>query len=330
MTLDPAIPSSYKQLYRAAKAKSKIRLRIKVISDEAGKPADPEPSKSEPVATAEESKAPLIVPTVTEKIPAPSVAETDDKQSVSSHTVKVDDNDIARSHYHDQLAGISWERQLGMRLREPPSPQTCGTTWQVHCNSCDRNIVDGHFHCGICDGGDYDLCEACVNAGVVCPGQGHWLIKRFVKGGKVVTSTTERLGPRPRTQEPKSTEVPREAKIEQPHMDRTRTCNSCIRGKPYCLFHHPSSRLTIVKVLPEKLLVTCIDCEDYDLCISCLVESKHGHHPAHSFGAISESAMMSYQAAALCAPGRRQRHCAICDGCEKVCFTLLSTSRDNS
>jgi len=65
--------------------------------------------------------------------------------------------------------------------------------WSVYCNECDAAMSDEHFHCGICDDGDYDLCERCVSNGKVCPGKDHWLVKRFIKDGKVVASTTERV-----------------------------------------------------------------------------------------------------------------------------------------
>ncbi len=57
------------------------------------------------------------------------------------------------------------------------------------------------------------------------------MIKRFVKNGRVITSTTETLAPRavPHS-ESKTTLVAveeKEAKVET----ATRTCNSCIEGK---------------------------------------------------------------------------------------------------
>lgn len=90
-----------------------------------------------------------------------------------------------------------------------------------------------HYHCSICDGGDYDLCSGCVEAGFHCPGLGHWMVKRFVKNGAVVNSTTERVGPKVKieveqmpgafTQDRKSVEF----EPEEP----TRTCNCCVKGE---------------------------------------------------------------------------------------------------
>jgi hypothetical protein len=70
------------------------------------------------------------------------------------------------------------------------------TSWVVYCNNCNMAMEDEHYHCSICDHGDYDLCPSCVESGIHCPGSGHWMVKRFVKNGSVVNSNTERLTPK--------------------------------------------------------------------------------------------------------------------------------------
>jgi next-to-BRCA1 protein 1 len=54
------------------------------------------------------------------------------------------------------------------------------------------------------------------------------MIKRFVKNGKVINSTTETIAPKPKAlfSESKTTLV-----TEEPKIVATRTCNSCIQGK---------------------------------------------------------------------------------------------------
>ena len=65
------------------------------------------------------------------------------------------------------------------------------------CDGYRKSIVDVHLHCSICVGGDFDLCEECIASGKLCPGKGHhWLVKRYIRDGKVITSTTERTPPR--------------------------------------------------------------------------------------------------------------------------------------
>lgn len=66
----------------------------------------------------------------------------------------------------------------------------------IDCNHCGRSIANAHYHCSICENGDYDLCLQCISAGASCRGEGHWLIKRTVKDGVVTNSTTETIAPR--------------------------------------------------------------------------------------------------------------------------------------
>lgn len=105
-------------------------------------------------------------------------------------------------------------------------------------------MANEHYHCSICDDGDFDLCSTCVGSGILCSGQGHWLIKRFIKDGKVISSVTEKIAPKPRTKpevldksQPTlgfDTGMPgaftEEKKVEPEEEEPTRTCNSCIKG----------------------------------------------------------------------------------------------------
>ena len=71
--------------------------------------------------------------------------------------------------------------------------------------------------------------------------------------------------------------------------------------------------------MPARDFVTCQECPDYDLCLSCFQDSEHGHDPAHTFEAQEPEAVKGDMAIkALCAPGRGVRHDAICDNCDEV------------
>jgi next-to-BRCA1 protein 1 len=194
---------------------------------------------------------------------------------------------------------------------KPDSPPR--NSWSVYCNSCEKNMLKEHYHCNVCDGGDYDLCPECVDAGVHCPGDNHWLIKRvFNENGTLVTSTTEKAGPKsPKLDVTK--EMPGAfteektlvtEKKPEPLPTPTRTCNCC------------------VKVYPESAFVTCNDCEDYDLCLPCLELGKHGHHPAHKLQPATHSTALPEKYRKLCKPGRHASHAAICDNCDKVSNSL--------
>lgn len=62
------------------------------------------------------------------------------------------------------------------------------------CSICGEQIpdIDGHYHCSICDDDDFDLCQACVDKGIRCRSEDHWLIKRIVKNRQGI-NTTEKI-----------------------------------------------------------------------------------------------------------------------------------------
>ena len=153
---------------------------------------------------------------------------------VSSEAPKVSNTDIpvtrgsaTRDRWFAELAGVYDERQNAIRNHSGfPAPSPVNI-FSVYCNNCEAAIPDEHYHCSTCDDGDFDLCQSCVENGNTCKDDGHWLIKRFVKNGKVINSTTETISPKPKpaTSESKTTLVATEELTAA-----TRTCNSCIQG----------------------------------------------------------------------------------------------------
>lgn len=105
-----------------------------------------------------------------------------------------------------------------------------GHGFTICCNKCDAAIPNAHWHCSRCDNGDYDLCNECVSKGVLCESKDHWLIKRFVQNGKVITSTTERIEPK-KISAIKEAMVNTNLEIPEDDESESRTCNSCIEGK---------------------------------------------------------------------------------------------------
>lgn len=73
--------------------------------------------------------------------------------------------------------------------------------------------------------------------------------------------------------------------------------------------------------LHSREFVTCDDCPDFDLCLTCFAEGEHGHDPSHGFHETIEHSVDG-EIKALCAPGRGVHHAAICDGCDKASITL--------
>ena len=82
-------------------------------------------------------------------------------------------------------------------------------------------------------------------------------------------------------------------------------------------------KLMRMPAFEESEFVTCVDCDDYDLCIPCHVNLKHGHNPSHTFSPLSELYAEDFEVKTLCAPGRNMRHFASCDGCDKVCTSSI-------
>ena len=219
------------------------------------------------------------------------------------------------------LRGLKHE----LAIRAKPSP--CNQIWAVYCNHCDVTMSDVHFHCSLCDDGDFDVCQSCLDSGKLCLGEDHWLIKRNIVDGRICASVTERVAPKARIQPSVAPAISVEVeRIENISTDRDmpgaftddcrtlndepegsfRTCNNCIIG------------------LPEHEFVTCRQCDDFDLCLRCHAGNQHGHHPAHHFEPATPTTKLSLTEKALLAPGRDVRHNAICDGCDKVCAYLYN------
>ena len=191
------------------------------------------------------------------------------------------------------------------------------TSYTIDCNHCGSSVPNEHYHCGICEGGDYDLCKGCIDAGVTCDGNEHWLLKRTIRNGTVVPSTTETLAPKKMSEAATAVQEELVTPIRGGQDSDDLTCNSCIsrKKKPDLMSKLANSALE----MPAHHFVTCLDCPDYDLCVSCFQDGEHGHDPAHAFDAQDgETIKEDPTIETLCAPGRGVRHDAICDGCDKV------------
>ncbi|KAF9741816.1 hypothetical protein PMIN03_002049 [Paraphaeosphaeria minitans] len=339
VTLDANKPQVYKTLFRAAKAKLKLRLRATIPGQENElAPAPPSAPVQQPLSTPPSSlhrmsAETLSPPRAEATLPPPLIARSSTLFCTSSQPMPAQTSPVsplvadaeieaeapvphsftattatqlsARQSFFSSLAAGSRNADLAFR----PKMETVQTSWVVYCNNCNIAMEDEHYHCSICDHGDYDLCPSCVESGIHCPGSGHWMVKRFVKNGSVVNSNTERLTPKkPQaeheipgafTEEKQSVpEVVQKQEAEEP----TRTCNCC------------------VQILHEREFVTCTVCDDYDLCMQCHIDNKHGHHPGHAFKAATEQTSMPALADFLCNAGRNVRHSAVCDGCEKFIY----------
>ncbi|KAL1310711.1 hypothetical protein AAFC00_000968 [Neodothiora populina] len=343
VVLDPANPAVFKTLVRAAKAKLKLRLKA-TVSPLSSTDEEQEESKNKAGASLSET-ARLAARGINPSTHLPMRGSTAfDQRSLGPGIFQFRDPPSSpklvlatktkeepvpcayitpSTDFFAELAAHGREHELSLLNKNDASSNTT-TSWSVYCNECDTAMDDVHFHCGICDGGDYDLCEACVDNGKFCPGEGHWLIKRSMNNGKIVASTTERLaapGSRSETalaspvaiDTQKTEGLDNERDIPGAYADDVstlnavpedvfRTCNNCIA------------------CLPDKEFLTCANCDDYDLCRTCHVADKHGHNPAHHFEPAVPGASLTLAEKALLPAGRNTRHNAICDGCDKNIF----------
>ncbi|KAK0739979.1 hypothetical protein B0T21DRAFT_347228 [Apiosordaria backusii] len=335
VVLDTANTAVYKQLYRAAKAKQKLKLRVTVKETPAQASLDSLIQTAEPVETPAEKpvEEPVEKPVGTPKEmveakegPKPaSVADDVEEETpatLSSSAEGSEDLEQAKPAEQIQpakLPEVAEEPRLSLyqeailRLQEQQQcsiPPAIRPNYAVCCNSCDSNVPDAHYHCSKCDNGDFDLCQQCVDAGIACSGADHWLIKRFIKNGLIISSTTETLPPKQvkQTAPPSPpAEPPCAAPVSSERIipvfnglaySSMRTCNCCVQE------------------LPEVEFVHCSTCDDYDLCRRCFAKNTHGHHPKHAFVAAVEGTRLEPDVARRLGAGRGQKHNAICDGCD--------------
>lgn len=232
--LDSKNHSVYKQLFRAAKAKLKLRILVTVTDAAPAAPAYDDgydhTTTAEEMAAQQASGEQLnrrtsYLDTVLQQPAMPSSEHSTIMDQINKNPVAQDDNAF-RSF---ELA--SKPKETLQRAGLFPFSKVI----YIDCNACGASIPNEHYHCSICEGGDYDLCQQCVDSGVYCPGDDHWLIKRSVDGGTVINSTSEILPPktdRP-SAEPEAAETKDEPIIE-PEEDPVIVqliCNSCVRGK---------------------------------------------------------------------------------------------------
>jgi next to BRCA1 gene 1 protein len=336
VTLDSNKPAIYKQLYRAAKAKLKLRIKATVIQPPTSAEAVPNIMDEQQQAHAE----PLRLPTPPQSSPAPRPTYLDTVLSITpasrqfgSYTVPA----VSAFGTQAPAAIMSMVNATNDTLVTPPKIESekalntdtsskvnpiknterrqdlFGGAFCIDCNHCGKSIPDEHYHCGTCDDGDFDLCLSCIEADVTCDEEGHWLIKRRIHNGLLVSSVTETIAPKKWEKEPVKTEEKTAAAPQY----APRTCNSCINGKDRLVDFFIAAN--VQSELPGEDLVTCTNCADFDLCMMCFSLGDHGHHPGHRFQPVSaDTSKISSRVLSLCEPSRGLAHAAICDGCDKA------------
>ncbi|KAG8529485.1 uncharacterized protein KY384_006122 [Bacidia gigantensis] len=362
ITLDSSNQQVYKQLFRAAKAKGKLRLRVTIVD----KPSQNHSVSETPTGASERLPSrsyvhPYVSETLLDQSPSSRISMLEDFKTLSAAPstitltpftqVSAESQKETKPHpcywpiSDDKGFSEATKAKFEKKSSEPqankerklendgeaeaPVPRFFSARGQclanlanvqqkhaaernaskcpmssnffLSCNRCDNSIPDTHWHCGVCEKGDFDLCLACVQKGSMCDNDKHWLIKRFFKNGEITNSTTETLGPKGY-----SGGVPGAFASEAKNLyeQAERTCNAC------------------VQIFPEAKFVTCTLCDDYDLCLTCHIVNKHGHNPGHGFKPATKEVELNSLASKLLKPGRDIRHAAICDGCDQSIYGI--------
>lgn len=252
--LDTNSPAVFKQLYRAAKAK--LKLRIKATVHEPTTQTGVPDSSSELHGPARYSYLETVL---SSPIPAKAV-DTETSATMPSTTLpesaerstldEIETRQLPNTETTESKPASQREFVLGPDIPSGPIiSQTSHTShagvFCIDCNHCSRPIPNEHYHCNTCADGDYDLCPQCVDSGVNCHGDEHWLVRRFVKDGIITNSTTKTLAShkiltqeesQPELSAPKS--EPEQA--EAPIFSSERICNNCLKGM-YMLISTPPS-----------------------------------------------------------------------------------------
>lgn len=223
--LDASNMAVYKQLYRAAKAKSKLKLRVSAMPD--NEEASPEPVTVEDAPEVAPEVAQAAATSRTESIDSNSTTAVSASSSrttlsrkydaallqeaariIQDHQADFDDRIRQVMRSRNELASLTSQMascqpfiSSSEEVSKPadPLPPACpaaATRFTVYCNSCEKTIPDAHYHCSTCNDGDFDLCESCVGQGITCYSDDHWLIKRSMSDGQIVNSTTETVSPK--------------------------------------------------------------------------------------------------------------------------------------
>ncbi|KAK9459366.1 uncharacterized protein V1516DRAFT_512607 [Lipomyces oligophaga] len=154
----------------------------------------------------------------------------------------------------------------------------------VRCDKCMTLVSNGSFyHCKICQEGDFDLCETCVEKGFHCNNDSHYLVQMSVS--KPILSVANTIYERV------SSQYHDFARSRKPACQRSASCkmnaSKCPSSSDCCSQNtHSAICDACDKPIRSGSRFRCLDCPDYDLCSSCYA-AVHTVHPTHGFVQIN-------------------------------------------
>lgn len=308
ITLDPENTSVYKQLFRAAKAKLKLRIKVTTgavqtdgdlgITSATSLPQPPLPpsystihlNRSSSSTDVSSPSCTVVDSTYLEKAVSKAVTDYCSSSKFTIHLQETVREEVQKKHESTHPSSMA---ELEPPKLESPmnssmlsnfvtpglikaAQHTNNSCSVIVCDSCNVYIQGIHYHCNICNGGDFDLCHGCGSREKHCKDLGHSLFKRSITGAKITDLHATKLS------------------------SASRLCNCCVDG------------------FEDEECVVCKDCEDYDLCLQCLRAGKHGHDPRHEFAPAHKSMKLKPEEKKLLHKGRDVEHAAFCDGCDET------------
>ncbi|CAN9092244.1 unnamed protein product [Alternaria alternata] len=95
---------------------------------------------------------------------------------------------IATKKGHDAASKLLWEECEETSTERPAPTKIDNNQRGILCDVCtSRTIAPAfHYHCCLCAGGDWDMCEDCKASGACCADAAHILVKRTMKNEELV------------------------------------------------------------------------------------------------------------------------------------------------
>ena len=94
---------------------------------------------------------------------------------------------------YDLLDRLRTLSPAGLNIMVTSRPGDENSSQIVMCSNCGNQPLKLYHHCGICDDGNFDLCQGCVNRGIHCFVQSHQLVQPMSEVSVNIEPTDEEI-----------------------------------------------------------------------------------------------------------------------------------------